>query len=151
MNTKCGRLYNFRQLEPAVDITATSAKMSSALLASVCASSTAQYCFTSKPTLTRIRQRLPSFRPVASSSKTANQSYPQSVNLDEAKGKAAEIQSQQSKSQGGVTKPTDEASKARVSLQFATILACACTRARTTASRTLRPLETVLLHQAHRL
>ena len=89
--------------------------MSSALLASVSASATAKYCFASKPTVAHSGKRLPSFIPVAASRDMANQSYPQTVNLDEAKSKAAELQSQQSKARDGVTKPNDEASKARVS------------------------------------
>ena len=44
----------------------------------------------------------------------ANQSYPQAVNLDTAKAKAADMQSQTSKVQGGNINPTDPASKARV-------------------------------------
>ena len=57
----------------------------------------------------------------------ASKSYPQTVNLDTAKAKTAEIQSEQSKGQGGVTKPTDEASKARVRPSDRTIRASACT------------------------
>ncbi len=44
----------------------------------------------------------------------ANQSYPQTVNLDTAKAKAAQLQSETSKAQGGNVNPTDPASKARV-------------------------------------
>ena len=44
----------------------------------------------------------------------ANQSYPQTVNLDTAKAKAGDMQSQTSKAQGGNINPTDPASKARV-------------------------------------
>lgn len=44
----------------------------------------------------------------------ANQAYPQTVNLDTAKAKAADMQSQTSKAQGGNINPTDPASKARV-------------------------------------
>ena len=44
----------------------------------------------------------------------ANQSYPQTVNLDTAKAKAAQLQSETSKAQGGNINPTDPASKARV-------------------------------------
>ena len=46
----------------------------------------------------------------------ANQAYPQTVNLDTAKAKAADMQSQTSKAQGGNINPTDPASKARVRL-----------------------------------
>lgn len=46
----------------------------------------------------------------------ANQSYPQSVSLDTAKAKAADMQSQTSKAQGGNINPSDPASKARVML-----------------------------------
>lgn len=44
----------------------------------------------------------------------ANQSYPQTVNLDTAKANAAQLQSETSKAQGGNINPTDPASKARV-------------------------------------
>lgn len=44
----------------------------------------------------------------------ANQSYPQSVSLDTAKAKAADMQSQTSKAQGGDINSSDPASKARV-------------------------------------
>ena len=44
----------------------------------------------------------------------ASQSYPQKVRLDEGKAKVAELQSEQSKAQGGETKPSDASSKAKV-------------------------------------
>ena len=51
----------------------------------------------------------------------ANQAYPQTVNLDTAKAKAADLQSQTSKAQGGNINPTDPASKARVRFWGASI------------------------------
>ena len=50
----------------------------------------------------------------ASTMSGANQSYPQTVNLDTAKAKAAQLQSETSKPQAGNINPTDPASKARV-------------------------------------
>lgn len=44
----------------------------------------------------------------------ANQSYPQTVSLDAAKAKAADMQSNTSKAQDGNINPSDPASKARV-------------------------------------
>lgn len=44
----------------------------------------------------------------------ANQSYPQTVDLDTAKAKAAKMQSETSKAQSGDINPSDPASKARV-------------------------------------
>ena len=57
----------------------------------------------------------------------ASQPYPQKVRLDEGKAKAAELQSEQSKAQGGETKPSDAASKARVSSPKALWRKVACT------------------------
>ena len=57
----------------------------------------------------------------------ANQAYPQTVNLDTAKAKAADMQSQTSKAQGGNINPTDPASKARVRLCGAHCLAITST------------------------
>ena len=87
--------------------------MTFALPASVTVRASTKLCFTSKGVHNGC-PRLLFCRPVACSREMANQSYPQTVNLDEGKARAAEIQSEQSKAQGGVTKPTDEASKARV-------------------------------------
>jgi hypothetical protein len=58
--------------------------------------------------------RLINLYPEASTMSGANQSYPQTVNLDTAKAKAAQLQSETSKAQGGNINPTDPASKARV-------------------------------------
>ena len=52
--------------------------------------------------------------PEAPTMSGANQSYPQTVNLDTAKAKAAQLQSETSRAQGGNINPTDPASKARV-------------------------------------
>lgn len=54
----------------------------------------------------------------------ANQAYPQTVNLDTAKAKAGDLQSQTSKAQGGNVNPTDPASKARVRSWAASTSAC---------------------------
>ena len=88
-------------------------KMTIALPASVSVRACTKLSFTSKGVYNS-RRRLLSCKPVACAQDMANQSYPQTVNLDEGKARAAEIQSEQSKAQGGVTTPTDEASKARV-------------------------------------
>lgn len=56
----------------------------------------------------------------------ANQSYPQTVNLDIAKDKAAALQSETSKAQGGNINPTDPASKARVRLNTLLVRMHAC-------------------------
>ena len=57
----------------------------------------------------------------------ANQSYPQAVNLDTAKAKAAELQSETSKAQGGNINPADPASKARVRVLYLVhVLVYAC-------------------------
>ncbi len=56
----------------------------------------------------------------------ASQNYPQTVNLDEAKARPAELQSETSKAQGGNINPNDPASKARVCLPSSVCKMHAC-------------------------